>query len=580
MKNILGIIVFVFFGSLFGYSQFNYQSILKNDIGEIIKDTSVNFRISIAYDSPTATPVYSELHNISISTDGVINIIIGNGSASTGTYSDVDWSKNIYIKREVALSGGSSNFTDFGATRLNSIPKATYSENSKGLSVTESNTAVGISAMQNLTSTENVALGKNALMGSANASSTIGRNTAVGHSALSNLSTGNSNTSVGWLSLTVNNTGNENTSIGAHTMAVNESGSVNTALGRVALHWNYDGDYNVAIGSGALFANTSGNNNTSVGTGALNNVEESNNTGVGYYSGTSLVSGTLNTFLGYSSDGSNTVNNSTAIGANAKVTSSNTIQLGDGNITLINTSGTISATSFTGLGNDLLINSSNTTSSLLTIIEDLEAKINALTSSVESATLKTYNGRNFQSNIVTQTSIFTVSYNEIYEQPNWIEYSVRDVTASISRSGDFYGVDGIYTSNEDDYHDNHWDKGHLAPAAAFLDSQENLEATFSYLNCVLMKDNLNRYEWAQLESQIRTWANDLGVDIGVRVDMFFDYGHEVLDTGAHVPSRFLKTITLPSGYTFPNETISKKCFEFPNANTNGADWSSFEITCN
>ena len=104
MKNILGIIVFVFFGSLFGYSQFNYQSILKNDIGEIIKDTSVNFRISIAYDSPTATPVYSELHNISISTDGVINIIIGNGSASTGTYSDVDWSKNIYIKREVALS--------------------------------------------------------------------------------------------------------------------------------------------------------------------------------------------------------------------------------------------------------------------------------------------------------------------------------------------------------------------------------------------------------------------------------------------------------------------------------------------
>ena len=396
MNNILRIIVFIFFGSLFGYSQFNYQSILKNDNGEIIKDTSVNFRISIAYDSPTATPVYSELHNISISTDGVINILIGNGSALTGNYSDVDWSKNIYIKREVALSGGSSNFTDFGATRLNSIPKATYSENSKGLSFT----------------------------------------------------------------------------------------------------------------------------------------------------------------------------------------SSNTIQLGDGNITLVNTSGTISATSFTGLGNDLLINSSNTTSSLLTIIEDLEAKINALTSSVESATLKTYNGRNFQSNIVTQTSIFTVSYNEIYEQPNWIEYSVRDVTASISRSGDFYGVDGIYTSNEDDYHDNHWDKGHLAPAAAFLDSQENLEATFSYLNCVLMKDNLNRYEWAQLESQIRTWANDLGVDIDVRVDMFFDDGHEVLDTGAHVPSRFLKTITLPSGYSFPNETISKKCFEFPNTNTNGADWTSFEITCN
>ena len=94
-----------------------------------------------------------------------------------------------------------------------------------------------------------------------------------------------------------------------------------------------------------------------------------------------------------------------------------------------------------------------------------------------------------------------------------------------------------------------------------------------------MKDNLNRYEWAQLEGQVRDWASELGVDIDVRIDLFFDENHTVLNTGAHVPSRFLKTITLPAGTTFPNETISKKCFEFPNADTNGVDWTAFEVDC-
>ena len=94
-----------------------------------------------------------------------------------------------------------------------------------------------------------------------------------------------------------------------------------------------------------------------------------------------------------------------------------------------------------------------------------------------------------------------------------------------------------------------------------------------------MKDNLNRYEWAQLEGQVRDWASGLAVDIDVRIDLFFDENHTVLNTGAHVPSRFLKTITLPAGTTFPNETISKKCFEFPNADTNGVDWTAFEVDC-
>ena len=60
--------------------------------------------------------------------------------------------------------------------------------------------------------------------------------------------------------------------------------------------------------------------------------------------------------------------------------------------------------------------------------------------------------------------IFTMSYNEVYEQPNWIEYQVRDIVKVADRDGmQFYAVDSVHTSDNDDYYNNVWDRGHLAP---------------------------------------------------------------------------------------------------------------------
>ena len=81
-----------------------------------------------------------------------------------------------------------------------------------------------------------------------------------------------------------------------------------------------------------------------------------------------------------------------------------------------------------------------------------------------------------------------------------------------------------FTSNDADYKNNIWDKGHLAPAAAFSDTEANLNATFSFLNCTLQHSNLNRYEWAQLEKEVRDWAYSKG-DISVRIDVIFEKNH-------------------------------------------------------
>ena len=67
-----------------------------------------------------------------------------------------------------------------------------------------------------------------------------------------------------------------------------------------------------------------------------------------------------------------------------------------------------------------------------------------------------------------QTPWYQVEYDETLEQPVRVTYQVECTTANVSRKGKhFKRVDSIHTSNKKDYEDNPWDKGHMAPAAAF-----------------------------------------------------------------------------------------------------------------
>ncbi|SHN01717.1 hypothetical protein SAMN05216269_110139, partial [Flavobacterium xinjiangense] len=129
----------------------------------------------------------------------------------------------------------------------------------------------------------------------------------------------NSNTAVG-LGALESNAGYANTAIGRGALALNDNGNGNTALGYTALSNNISGVDNVSIGSSTLSNNTSGSGNTAIGNRA-----------------------------DVATDG---ITNSVAIGANAIVTASNTIQLGsDGTgshsaITDVKTSGSLTAAGY------------------------------------------------------------------------------------------------------------------------------------------------------------------------------------------------------------------------------------------
>ena len=166
------------------------------------------------------------------------------------------------------------------------------------------------------------------------------------------------------------------------------------------------------------------------------------------------------------------------------------------------------------------------------------------------------------------TEIFTVSYSEELEQPLKLSYVVQCPMGDASRSGlDFRKVEGYHTSDNEDYKDNVWDKGHLAPAAAFNCDRETVKATFSYLNCALQHEGLNRGPWKELERFERDLAK-IYPEVSVLIIVNFDETPERVPGGAAIPKSFTKEIT------FGERTIK---FLFPNQDVAGEDWFNFSI---
>lgn len=155
------------------------------------------------------------------------------------------------------------------------------------------------------------------------------------------------------------------------------------------------------------------------------------------------------------------------------------------------------------------------------------------------------------------TPNFTILYSEKLEQPLKVEYQVLCCTGKSDRTGlDFYLNDSIHTSDGLDYFHNVYDKGHLAPAGDFACTREMMYTTFTYLNCSLQNQYLNRGVWKSLEWEERVLAQR--GDVFVTVELLFGPKSKVLPTGATVPMAFKKTLHLKAKnekwiFVFPNQ---------------------------
>jgi endonuclease G len=171
--------------------------------------------------------------------------------------------------------------------------------------------------------------------------------------------------------------------------------------------------------------------------------------------------------------------------------------------------------------------------------------------------------KTLRDSIYIKTNMFEIVYSEKLQQPKFIRYTVQCPNGSAPRKGmDFYICDSILTSDDKDYVNNPYDKGHLAPAADFNCTKEMLFKTFTYLNCSLQQENLNRTTWRLLEVRERELAKT-NKSVIVEIRCVYSTKSIVLPTGATVPDGYYKTIKYGNKiekYYFKNEKPSTTDF--------------------
>ena len=178
-----------------------------------------------------------------------------------------------------------------------------------------------------------------------------------------------------------------------------------------------------------------------------------------------------------------------------------------------------------------------------------------------------FSQKTLRDSINIKTDLFEIVYSEKLQQPKYIKYIVQCPNGTASRKGmDFYVCDSIITSDNKDYENNQYDKGHLAPAADFSCTKDMIFKTFTYLNCSLQQENLNRTTWRLLEAYEREISKTQSVTVEIRC--VFTPKSVVLPTGATIPDGYYKTIKY-------GKTSEKFCLE--NKKPTSTDYTKYKI---
>ena len=168
-----------------------------------------------------------------------------------------------------------------------------------------------------------------------------------------------------------------------------------------------------------------------------------------------------------------------------------------------------------------------------------------------------YGQHKLRDSVYIKTDLFEIIYSEKLEQPRYVKYNVKCPYGTASRTGmDFYTCDSIKTSDNKDYEKNIYDKGHMLSSANCNCSKELMFKTFTYLNCALQHEKLNRGVWKYLEIHERDLM-DRNKSVTVEILCVYTLKSIKLPTGATVPDGFYKTIRYGKDnvekYYFKNE---------------------------
>lgn len=164
-----------------------------------------------------------------------------------------------------------------------------------------------------------------------------------------------------------------------------------------------------------------------------------------------------------------------------------------------------------------------------------------------------------------------LSYNERYEQANWVAHLIIPAVNSgnLSRTNDFRRDSLVKTGSavKADYWYSGYDRGHLAPSADFRWSERAISESYVYSNMAPQRPELNRELWANLESFIRKHVWVKNEQLYVVTGPIFDEEMEMITQGPNeiaIPKRFYKVVLDITGdekkaiaFVMPNELCNQ-----------------------
>lgn len=171
--------------------------------------------------------------------------------------------------------------------------------------------------------------------------------------------------------------------------------------------------------------------------------------------------------------------------------------------------------------------------------------------------------------IVVHTA-YTLSYNETYEQANWVKYMLcgSDLDSTTAKRKNNFKQDTMIhtgTAEISDYRYSGYDRGHLSPAANFVESQIEMNESFYFSNIAPQHPSFNRGIWKRLENYERKLAIEKDTIYVITGGVLTDSLKTIGDNEVAVPEYFYKIMYGDSFllcFLMKNEKSDIHIFEF------------------
>lgn len=175
-------------------------------------------------------------------------------------------------------------------------------------------------------------------------------------------------------------------------------------------------------------------------------------------------------------------------------------------------------------------------------------------------------------NVVKHT-YYTLSYNEDYEQANWVYYSLTDsmiLNSDEERSNRFKEDKTVPTGSARpaDYSKSGYDRGHLCPAGDMGFNAKAMQESFLMSNMSPQEPEFNRGIWKDLETQVRDWAKAEHKLYVVTGPIFKDNKGSIGQEEVLVPGYYYKVIYDPTdqpkiiAFVMPNQESTRPITDF------------------